>query len=192
MEEKMQRKIIITIIVLGIVVLLGTIIMFSRGPRYGYRYMYGPDYEYDDMMGPGYGYGRMMGPGYGEDGMMGPGYGDDSMIGPGYGYGRRMGPGYGYGGMRGSGYGNMAFNYLQFMRSDLSLTEEQTKQLYDLAEKYRRSYFENRGNVQEIDKLEQQHRKEIEKILTPEQRKLFNKYQRGFDRYGWFGGCPYR
>jgi Spy/CpxP family protein refolding chaperone len=164
----MQRRIVFTFIGLGIIILLGMAIMFSCGPRYGYNHMYGDqDDGYDGMMGPGYRdrYGRMMGPGYGDR------------------YGGMMGPEYG------RGYGEN--NNLGLMSSELKLTDEQTKQIYDLASRYRAKYYENRGNMQELGNLEQQHRKDIEKILTPEQKKTFEKYNRGFDRYSWFGGCPY-
>ena len=160
----MQRKFVFTFIGLGIVILLGVIVTFSCGPRYGYYHMYDdPDYGYDGMMGPGNGYGRMMRPGYGD----------------------------GYGGMMGPGYGYRGINNLGLMSSELKLTEEQSKQIYDLASNYRTKYYDNRGNIKELEILEQQHRKDIEKILTPEQKKIFEKYSRGFDRYGWFGGCPY-
>ncbi|MBN2401366.1 MAG: hypothetical protein JXN64_03110 [Spirochaetes bacterium] len=148
----MQRKVIITLTGLGIIILLGIIITLSCGPRYGYYHMYDdPEYGYDGMMGQGYGRGRMMRP----------------------------------------GYGYREYNHLGFMSSELKLKEEQERQIYDLAFAYRTEYFENRGNVQELEKLEQQHRMDIEKILTPEQKKIYEKYKRGFDRYGWFGGCPY-
>jgi len=176
----MQRK---TIIIIGIVavVLLAGVFMFLYGPGYRYSHMYGQGYGYGPMMGQGYDYRGMRGPGYGYGGMMGPGYGHGSMMEQGYGYGPMMGP----------GYGNRGYNELGLMGSELNLTEEQTKQLYGLADNYRLKYFESRGNIEELDKLEQQHRKDIESILTPGQKEIFDKYKRGFDRYGWFGGCPY-
>lgn len=165
----MQRKTVILIIGIGVVVLAAAIFMFSYGPRYRYSHMYGPGY----------------------DPMMGPGYGHRGMIGDSYGYGPMMGPGYGHGPMMGPGYGHMRYNQLGMMGSELNLTDEQSKKLYDLAVNYRTKYFENRGNIDELNRLEQQHRKDIENALTPEQKKTFNTYKRGFDRYGWFGGCPY-
>ena len=112
-------------------------------------------------------------------------------MGPGYGYRGMMGRRYGYGRMMGPGYGGNGIDELELMASELNLTRDQAKQLYDLAENYRAKYFENRGNLEELDKLEKQHRKDIEKALTPEQNNIFKKYKRGFDRWGWFGGCPY-
>ncbi len=160
----MQRKVVILLIGVCIVILLGVVITFSCGPRYGYYHIYDdPDYGYDGMMGPGYGYGRMMRPGYR----------------------------HGYGGMMGRGYGYREYDHLGLMSSELKLTEEQERQIYDMASDYRAKYYEHRGNIQELEKLELQHRMEIEKILTPEQKKVFEKYKRGFDRYSWFGGCPY-
>jgi len=143
------------------------------------------------MMGPGYGYGPMTDPGYGYGPMMGPGYGHRGRTEQGYGYGHMMGPGYGH--MMGPeyGYGHMGFYMMDMMRDELNLTDKQAEQLYDLGAKYRQKYFENRGNIDELNQLEQQHRKEIENILKPDQKDIFNKYKRGFDRYGWYGGCPY-
>jgi Spy/CpxP family protein refolding chaperone len=175
----MQRKTVILIIGIAVVVLAAIIFVFSYGPQYRYSHMYGP----------GYGYGPMMG--YGHRGMMGPGYGYGPMMGQGYGPRGMMEPGYGYGPMMGPGYGHMGYNALGMMSSELNLADEQSKKLYDLALNYRSKYFENRGNIDELNRLEQLHRKDIENVLTPEQRKIFNTYKRGYDRYGWFGGCPY-
>lgn len=121
-----------------------------------------------------------------------------SRIGTGYGYGM-MGRGHGYGmgpgmmgrGGYGMGYGSRGYNGLDLMRSELNLKADQAKQIYDLAGQYRSKYFESRGDVDALNKLEKQHRNDIEKILTSEQKKIFGKYKRGFDRYNWYGGCPY-
>ena len=147
----------------------------------------------------GYGYGPgMMGRGYGP----GSGYGGPGMMGPGYGYG----PGSGYGpGMMGPGYGGYgrggglaALNLTDEQRDKVfALQEENRAKHWGTMGKLRSETFKLRG-MYNSDKLdangiaEQQKKvdelrremlksrvesaKQIESILTPEQRKQLRQY----------------
>ena len=145
---------------------------FAQGPGYGYGPGYGPG-----MMGGGYGPG-MMG-GYGPGGY-GPG-----MMGGGY------GPGWGRGGFA-------ALNLTDEQQEKVFAIQEQNRRKnFDTMSKMRSEAFKLRRmlNAENIDSkavVEQQKkvddlrrdmlasrleaRKEMEKVLTPEQRKQFRQF----------------
>jgi hypothetical protein len=93
------------------------------------------------------------------------------------------GPGYGH------QFGLMPGN---FMRSELNLTDQQVKQIFDLGTEFRAKCFENRNNPDKLTSLQAEHRKAIEKILTKDQLDKFNDRNDGNGRYGCFGGRMFR
>jgi len=150
--------------------------------------------------GPGYGPGMMGGggPGYGP-GMMGGGYGP-GMMGGGYGPGMMgggYGPGYGRGGY-GPGGGLAALNLSDEQREKvLSLQEDSRRKNWDTMGQMRAEMFKLRGmyyadkldpkayadQQKKVDDLRRQMlasrieaRNQIEKVLTPEQRKQFRSF----------------
>lgn len=114
--------------------------------------------------GPGFG------PGFGGPGA---GYGPGMMGGPGLGYGPgRMGGGYGPGM---GGYGARGFG--QDALASLNLTDEQRDKILAIREEHRQKNWSAMGKVRdEMFKSRLEMHKQIESILTPEQRKQF----RGF------------
>ncbi len=71
------------------------------------------------------------------------------------------------------------------MINDLALTDEQAEKIAAIDTKYRRLYYENRGSYDRIDRLRQDHRKEIDNILNESQRKRFSSvYDRRWSSWG--------
>lgn len=92
-------------------------------------------------------------------------------------YDDRYGIGYGM------GYGSGCYAREDEMKTSLNLTNEQTKKIIDIDSKYREKYEKNRGDYDEIESLRFMHRKEIEEILTPEQKKKYlNDYNNRWNR----------
>ncbi len=119
--------------------------------------------------GPGYGPGAGYGPGYGR-GMMGEGYG------PGYGGGRGA-QGYGPGMMGRGGYGYGPGMMLYGPMSELKLTDEQRDKIFALQEAQHQKNFAAMSKFRaEMYKSQQELRKQVEAVLTPEQRKLLRQY----------------
>lgn len=116
----------------------------------------------------------------------GPGYGRGWMH-NGYGYGHGwMHNGYGPGYIHG-GYGN-----IDFLKAELNLTDQQTEKIVKLESEFRNQYYKNRYDGDKIAALRENHRKEIEKVLTDEQKKKFDALNseayRGYGRgycCGW-------
>jgi hypothetical protein len=111
-------------------------------------------------------------------GMMNRGYDDDSYRGRGCGSGWNNSRGYRDG-----------YNNLDAMKAELGLSEQQTKQIFDLGTQYREKYFENRNNPGKLEDLRVEHRKAIENVLTKDQQEKYNRIQNGYGRFGWYGGC---
>ncbi len=104
-----------------------------------------------------------------------------NLFAQGYGRGFCGGPG------GGKGYGpGMGFRHIEAMKSELGLSDEQEKKIFDIGTKFREKYFENRGNNDKIESLRNDHRKEIEKVLTKEQAE---KFKSGFGGGNRRGGC---
>lgn len=97
---------------------------------------------------------------------------------------RFMGDYYGQG--YGMGYGSGCYNNADAMAGDIGLSAEQVKKIEAIDLKYRDMYFKNRGDYQKIESLRREHRREIENVLTPAQRK---KYSDVYD-YRWRGWGP--
>ncbi len=102
-------------------------------------------------------------------------------------YGRRHMGGY-YGEGYGMGYCSGLYSSSDYMKENLALSDDQVKKIDDTDAKYRDLYYKNRDDYNKIDSLRIEHRKEIEKILTPEQRKKFSdSYDRRWRGWGYDG-----
>jgi Spy/CpxP family protein refolding chaperone len=85
----------------------------------------------------------------------------------------------------GMGYGTGCYDDRGSMMSDLGLTGDQTNKIADIDAKYRKLYYENRGNFDKIDALRKEHRKAIEGVLNDSQRKSFDNVYN--NRWGGWG-----
>jgi Spy/CpxP family protein refolding chaperone len=103
-------------------------------------------------------------------------------------YGRRhMGNYYGDG--YGMGYCSGLYSSSDYMKQNLNLNDEQVKKINEIDSRYRELYYSNRSDYNKIDSLRAEHRKAIENVLTPEQRKLFNEsYDNRWRGWGHGGG----
>ncbi len=104
------------------------------------------------------------------------------------GYGHR-GPGSGY--MMGPGYGHMigsGYDGYDSYKSELGLTENQREKIHRINSRYREKFFQNRNNRDKLYTLREEQRKEIESVLTKEQKEQFFGSQ-GYGRGGWYRGC---
>lgn len=82
-----------------------------------------------------------------------------------------MGDYYGHG--YGMGFCSGLFSTREHMQQNLGLSDEQAKKIADIDSEYRELYSKNRNDYGRIDALRLQHRKAIEGVLTPEQKKKF-------------------
>lgn len=145
--------------------------------------------------GPGFGPGYGGGPGYGP-GMMG-GYGPGMM--GGYGPGRGMGPGYGRGFGPGGGAMHESLNLSEEQREKIQAIREENRQKnwatmgQVRTEMFKLRRMESADNAdtnavveqqKKVDELRRQMlasrlegRKQVEALLTPEQRKQFRQYR---------------
>lgn len=98
---------------------------------------------------------------------------------------RGKGKGYHHGSYHG-------FHHLDAMKSELKLTDTQVKKIFDIGTEYRKKYFDSRSDNEKLEKLRIEHKKDIENVLTAEQKKIFNSNKNTHSKYGWYGGCPYR
>jgi hypothetical protein len=91
--------------------------------------------------------------------------------------GRGMGDGTGAGcgGCDGKGGGPGGFHHLEYMKTELGLTDEQVKKIFDIGTQYRQKYFDNRGNPDKIKALREEHRKAVDSVLTKEQKEKREK-----------------
>ncbi|MCJ7772738.1 MAG: hypothetical protein MUP22_06345 [Desulfobacterales bacterium] len=85
---------------------------------------------------------------------------------------RQMGEYYGNG--YGMGYGSGCYENQDYMMQDLDLTNDQANKIAEIDAKYRDLYYKNRDNFNRIDELRGEHRKDIDDVLTPEQRDKFS------------------
>ncbi|MFH0974600.1 MAG: hypothetical protein V1874_02325 [Spirochaetota bacterium] len=84
----------------------------------------------------------------------------------------------------GAGYG-AGPRHLEYMQSELGLSDQQVKQIFDIGTQYRQKYFENRNNTDKIDELRIEHRKAVQSVLTKEQQEKFNKIRNNNCRNRW-------
>ena len=82
------------------------------------------------------------------------------------------GPGFGMGFGPGGG-----FRHLNYMQSELGLTDKQVKQIFDLGTQFREKCFENRNNPEKLYELKTEHRKAVEAVFTKEQLDKLNKFR---------------
>jgi len=99
--------------------------------------------------------------------------------------GRGYGRGYGYGDRpgradrgnfhRGIGPGmGHEFRHLDMLKIELGLSNSQVQKIFDIGTKYRILFFKNRGNYNKTIELLTQKKKDIEAVLTKEQRTRLN------------------
>jgi len=93
--------------------------------------------------------------------------------------------GYGYDGYHvHHGFG---INHIEYMQTELGLSDNQVKKIFDTGTKYRQLYFENRNNPAAMRNIIQANQKEIENILNKDQLEKWRKFKRPSS-----GGCPFR
>jgi Spy/CpxP family protein refolding chaperone len=88
-----------------------------------------------------------------------------------------------YGQEYGMGYGCGIYSSAGYLKSDLGLTDAQVKKITEIDKKFSDLYYNSRGDYQKIETLRYEHKEEIEKELTPEQKK---KFMEAYD-YRWRG-----
>ncbi len=107
-----------------------------------------------------------------------------------YGYGPGWGHGPGY--MHGPGWGHgRGFGHLEFMREELGLSEAQAEKIAKIDSEFRYKYFKERDNFNKIEALRTEHRKAVEGVLTPEQKKKWDELFNNRDRRGYGYNCPW-
>jgi Spy/CpxP family protein refolding chaperone len=96
------------------------------------------------------------------------------------------GPGYGCGDCGGGpgfhdGHGGPGYGKNSFMKKELGITDKQEQQMFDIGTKYRQKFFENRNDLNKLETLREEKRKEIESVFTKEQNEKLKKFheQRG-------------
>ncbi|HOK02935.1 MAG TPA: hypothetical protein PKX79_10305 [Spirochaetota bacterium] len=72
----------------------------------------------------------------------------------------------------------------------LNITDEQAEKIHKINMDFHDKMFKNRKNPTEIEKLRENHRKEIEKVLTEEQLKKLNEFRDHHPRHGDGGFGP--
>ena len=73
-----------------------------------------------------------------------------------------------------AGFFKYYYSSNDYMRQDLGLTPDQENRISEIDAQYRDLYYKNRGDYNMIDSLRLDHRKAINKVLTPDQRKKFS------------------
>jgi len=95
--------------------------------------------------------------------------------------GRKGGPCY-------SRQGYPMFRHLQMMKVELGLSDKQVEKIFAINQEYRKKYFQNRGNPEQILKLRLEHRKAVESVLTKEQLAKYKNLQYGYGNRFWRRG----
>jgi hypothetical protein len=103
--------------------------------------------------------------------------------------GNCCGPDYdkGYTARGGSYYG---FRHLEFLKEEIGLSEDQLRDIIKINSEYRLKYFNNRNDSAKLDELRTEHRNEIDKVFTQEQKNKLDEYYKNRDdrryyRRGW-------
>lgn len=81
-------------------------------------------------------------------------------------------------------YGHQPFRHLDRMQYYLGLTDQQVEKIFNINQEYRAKFFKNRKSFDAIQKLHEEKYKDIEKVLTEEQKKKFNKMN-NFKNRSW-------
>jgi len=90
------------------------------------------------------------------------------------------------------GYGLGCYDDRAVMMNDLRITEEQADRIADIDAKYRKQYYEHRGNFVKIDSLRKEHRREIDNLLDKSQQTRFGRiYNRNWSDWGRHHGRRY-
>jgi Spy/CpxP family protein refolding chaperone len=84
------------------------------------------------------------------------------------------------------------FQLYDMLQKQLGLTDKQVRQIFDIDQKYREKFFDNRRDVDKMLELRVEQRKEVKKIMTAEQQKKFDQMflERGCGRGGPYGNPP--
>jgi len=100
------------------------------------------------------------------------------------GYGPGWGHGSGYMHGHGRGYG-----HLYFLKDELGLSEAQVDKIAKIDSEFHYKYFKDRDSRDKNDALRAEHRKAVESVLTPAQKKKWDELVKNRDRgYGY--NCP--
>ncbi len=93
--------------------------------------------------------------------------------------------GYFWGHGFGMGYGAGCFEDRAEMRNQLGIKDADAEKIASIDEKYRKLYYDSRGNYDEIDSLRIKHRGEIESTLEVKPRNKFNAiYSKRWENWG--------
>ena len=74
------------------------------------------------------------------------------------------------------------------MHDYLKLTDEQSAQIHKLNREFHDRFYENRKDEAKLEKLREEHRKEVEKILTKEQLEKLNEFKKNHRGMGFGPG----
>lgn len=89
----------------------------------------------------------------------------------------------------GMGYGAGCFDERADMMNQLGVSGADADKVSAIDDKYRKLYYENKGNFEKIDALRTQHRDEIENTLNTKQRNKFNGiYSKRWGKWGHDNG----
>ena len=104
------------------------------------------------------------------------GLGSSILLARGGGPGRYNEPCYncGYGQAKGGGF--YGIGYLEFLKEEIGVTDEQIQKIIKIDSEYRAKFFDNRKDINKLDELRIEHRKEVEKVLTADQKKKLDEY----------------
>jgi Spy/CpxP family protein refolding chaperone len=73
------------------------------------------------------------------------------------------------------GYGSGSYEDSSNMKNSLKLNDSQFKKINDVDSKYRKQYYQNRGDYNKINTLRNSHKNEIENVLNDNQKKIYRK-----------------
>ena len=106
-----------------------------------------------------------------------------------HGYGHH---GYGHVWMHdGYGYNNRGYGHIDVLKDELNLNEKQVEKILDIDSEFRTKYYKNRGDYDKMLSLQEQHRRQIEKVLTAKQLEKFREFRRSDYWNNRRGFCPY-
>lgn len=65
--------------------------------------------------------------------------------------------------------------YMNYMKDELKLTDNQMKKILNIDADYRTRYYQNRNNNDKILSLREEHRKAVYNVLSEDQKKIFDR-----------------
>lgn len=89
------------------------------------------------------------------------------------------------------GYGGQGYGHLVFLKEEVGLSEEQVDKVIKIDSEFNAKYYKNRGDYDKIEALRTEHRKAVEAVLTPDQKKKLDEFN-GNRNGRWYGYCPWR